>query len=65
MAGNSKVTRSKYSPKIQAIIDEVKEDQKKALTSNDTPLTIANRIKNLENQICYLKDCIEQMEEEN
>lgn len=36
--------KQKYIQLLKSIIKEVDEDQKKLLTSNDTPLNIANKI---------------------
>lgn len=49
---------------IEAIIDEMYADQKKALTENLKPLEISNKILTLENSISDLKDILEEWKTE-
>lgn len=49
---------------LEKIIDDLKEDQKKALTENETPTKIASRIQNIECAINNISGILYQWKEE-
>lgn len=53
------ISKGKYIQSLKVIVEQIKEDQKKLLTSNQSPVAIANDIRDLQNIVTEIQELID------